>query len=113
MIEETSMKTIQFLLVSSALALALPAHAAGNAEAGKAKSATCAACHGADGNSAVPSFPKLAGQNRDYLYHSLKDYKAGKRKNPIMAGQVQNLSDTDMLDLAMYFSKQKGLYLKY
>lgn len=107
------MKTIQFLLVSVALAFSLPAQAAGNAEAGKAKSTTCAGCHGADGNSTVPSFPKLAGQNRDYLYHSLKDYKAGKRKNPIMAGQVQNLSDADMLDLAMYFSKQKGLQLKY
>lgn len=106
-------KTIPFLLVCAALAFALPARAAGNAEAGKAKSAACAACHGADGNSAVTSFPKLAGQNRDYLYHALKDYKAGKRKNPIMAGQVQNLSDADMLDLAMYFSKQKGLYLKY
>ncbi len=107
------MKTTLFLLVPVALAFSLPVHAAGNAEAGKAKSTACAACHGADGNSTVPSFPRLAGQNRDYLYHSLKDYKAGKRKNPIMAGQVQNLSDADMLDLAMYFSKQKGLQLKY
>lgn len=95
------------------LGIALPAHATGNAEAGKAKSTACAACHGADGVSTVPSFPKLAGQNSDYLYHSLKAYKAGKRKNPIMAGQVQNLSDADMQDLAMYFSKQKGLQLKY
>jgi cytochrome c553 len=100
-------------LAAAALTCAWPVHAKGNAEAGKAKSTACAACHGADGNSSVPSFPKLAGQNRDYLYHSLKDYKAGKRKNPIMAGQVQNLSDADMLDLAMYFSKQKGLRLKY
>ena len=107
------MKTTLFLLVPVVLAFSLPAHAAGNAEAGKAKSTTCAACHGFDGNSTVPSFPRLAGQNRDYLYHALKDYKAGKRKNPIMAGQVQNLSDADMLDLAMYFSKQKGLQLKY
>jgi len=61
----------------------------------------------------VASFRKLAGLQRDYLYQALKDYRSGKRKNPIMAGQVQNLSDTDMLDLAMYFSKQKGLTLKY
>jgi cytochrome c553 len=105
--------TLAGIALSVSLGLALPVHAAGNAEAGKAKSTACAACHGVDGVSTVPSFPKLAGQNRDYLYHSLKDYKAGKRKNPIMAGQVQNLSDADMLDLAMYFSKQKGLQLKY
>ena len=70
-------------------------------------------CHGADGVSAVPSCPKLAGQNRDYLSQALKDYKSGKRKNPIMGGQVQSLSDADMLDLTAYFSKQKGLQLKY
>ncbi len=85
----------------------------GNAEAGKAKSATCAACHGEDGVSATPTFPNLAGQYSDYLYHALKDYKSGKRKNAIMAGQVQNLSDEDMADLAAYFSKQKGLSIKY
>lgn len=106
------MKKTLFIL-AVALGFSLPVHAAGNAEAGKAKSTTCAGCHGADGVSAVSSFPKLAGQHRDYIYHSLKDYKSGKRKNPIMAGQVQNLSDADMLDLAMYFSKQNGLQLKY
>jgi cytochrome c553 len=111
------MKEYQYLLAGAALGCALSvslqAHASGNYEAGKAKSTACAGCHGADGVSTVPSFPKLAGQNRDYLYHSLKDYKSGKRKNPIMAGQVEALSDADMLDLAMYFSKQQGLYLKY
>ncbi|MDP1645483.1 MAG: cytochrome c [Thiobacillus sp.] len=107
------MKKTLFILAAVALGFSLPVHAKGNYEAGKAKSTTCAACHGADGVSSVPSFPKLAGQHRDYLYHSLKDYKSGKRKNPIMAGQVQTLSDADMLDLAMYFSKQKGLTLKY
>lgn len=85
----------------------------GNAEAGKAKSATCAACHGENGVSATPSFPNLAGQYSDYLYHALKDYKSGKRKNAIMAGQVQNLSDEDLADLAAYFSKLKGLSIKY
>jgi len=107
------MKKTLFIFASLALVFSLPIQAAGNAEAGKAKSTTCAACHGADGVSSVPSFPKLAGQNRDYLYHSLTAYKSGKRKNPIMAGQVQALTDADMQDLAMYFSKQKGLYLKY
>lgn len=94
--------------------IAFPVYASsGNADAGKAKSTTCAACHGADGNSTTALFPKLAGQHKDYLFHSLKAYKSGKRKNPIMAGQVQNLSLTDMADLAAYFSKQKGLAIKY
>jgi cytochrome c553 len=107
------MKKTMFILAAVALGFSLPVHAKGNYEAGKAKSAACAACHGADGVSAIPSFPKLAGQQRDYLYHALKDYKSGKRNNPLMAEQVKNLSDADMLDLAMYFSKQKGLILKY
>lgn len=107
------MKKTMFILAAAALGVSLPVHAKGDYEAGKAKSTTCAACHGADGVSSIPSFPKLAGQNRDYLYQALRDYKAGKRKNPIMAGQVQALSDADMHDLAMYYSKQKGLYLKY
>ncbi|MDP3584623.1 MAG: cytochrome c [Thiobacillus sp.] len=107
------MKTPLFILAAVALAASLPVHAKGNYEAGKAKSTSCAACHGAEGVSAVPSFPTLAGQHRDYLYHSLKDYKSGKRNNPLMAEQVKALSDADMLDLAMYFSKQKGLTLKY
>jgi cytochrome c553 len=107
------MKKTLFILAAVSLGFSLPVHASGDYEAGKAKSSTCAGCHGADGVSSVPSFPKLAGQNRDYLYQALKDYKSGKRKNPIMAGQVQALSDEDMLDLTMYFSKQKGLELKY
>lgn len=86
---------------------------AGNAAQGKAKSAACAACHGADGNSQAPSFPKLAGQHPDYLYKALTDYKSGARKNPIMAGQVANLSPQDMADLAAYYGSQKGLKLKY
>lgn len=107
------MKKTLFILAAVALGASLPVHAKGNYEAGKAKSTTCAACHGADGNSTVPSFPKLAGQNRDYLYQALRDYKMGKRNNPLMAGQVEALTDADMHDLALYFSKQKGLYLKY
>ncbi|MHB1215619.1 MAG: c-type cytochrome [Thiobacillus sp.] len=107
------MKKTLFIAAAVALGCSLQVHAKGNYEAGKAKSTTCAACHGADGISSVPSFPKLGGQNRDYLHQALTDYKSGKRSNPIMAGQVKDLSDEDMLDLAMYFSKQKGLYLKY
>lgn len=106
-------KTITLFALSLAVAAGAPVLAGGNADAGKAKSTTCAGCHGADGNSTAPSFPKIAGQHEDYLYHSLKDYKSGKRKNPIMSGQVANLSDQDMKDLAAFFAKQKGLNQKY
>ncbi|MBN8763369.1 MAG: cytochrome C [Thiobacillus sp. 63-78] len=107
------MKTTLLILATAALAASLPVLASGNYEAGKAKSTTCAACHGFDGNSTVSSFPKLAGQHRDYLLQALHEYKIGVRKNPIMGGQVQALSDADMQDLATYFSEQKGLTLKY
>ncbi|MCF4008810.1 c-type cytochrome [Rheinheimera sp. UJ63] len=86
----------------------------GNAEAGKAKSATCAACHGPDGNSVVTIYPKLAGQHAEYLYKQLTDYKLGMttggkegRANAIMYGMVAALSDQDMQDLAAYFSSQR------
>jgi cytochrome c553 len=83
--------------------------AAGDIAAGKEKSQTCVACHGTEGVSATPQFPTIAGQYRDYLYKSLIDYKAGKRKNPIMAGIVAALSDQDMQDLASYYASLEGL----
>lgn len=95
-----------------ALAFAAVPAVAGNAEAGKQKSAPCAACHGADGNSTVPDFPRIAGQQPDYLEKVLKDYKSGARKNAIMAPQAANLSDQDIADLAAYFSIQNGLYVR-
>ena len=81
--------------------------AAGDAAAGKAKSATCAGCHGADGNSANPEWPKLAGQHAKYLDKQLQDFKAGKeRNNAMMAPMVATLSEQDMGDLAAYYSAQ-------
>lgn len=102
------------LLATTILALGvnLPAAAAGDAAAGKAKSAACAACHGADGNSPTPAFPKLAGQNDDYLVHALKAYRDKSRVNAIMNGQAANLSDQDIADLAAYFASQSGLKYK-
>jgi len=92
-----------------AACLCTPAFAAGNAESGRQKSQACAACHGADGNQpTTPDFPRLAGQHPDYLLKALRDYKSGARKNPIMAGQVANLTQQDLADLAAYFSKQAG-----
>ena len=107
------MNKAAIIIAAAALGFSVQTQASGNAAAGKAKSTACAGCHGADGNSPTPMFPKLAGQHQDYLYHSLKAYKAGKRKNPIMSGQAQALSEADMADLAAYFSKQKGLNIKY
>jgi cytochrome c553 len=103
------MKPIALLV---ALSFAAAPAVAGNADAGKKKSEPCAACHGADGNSAVPDFPRLAGQQPDYLAKVLHDYKSGARKNAIMAPQAANLSDQDIADLAAYFSSQSGLYVK-
>jgi len=102
------------LIAAALLCLALPvAAASGDAEVGKKKSAPCAVCHGANGVSASPAFPSLAGQYEDYLVKALGHYKNGKRKNPIMAAQVANLSPKDILDLAAYFSHQPGLVVKH
>ena len=102
------------LLALSILAFCVPAYAAkGDAEAGRTKAQPCKACHGEAGISVSPEFPKIAGQHPDYLATALRHYKLGKRKNPIMAGQVANLSEKDMLDLAAFYSTQPGLSLKY
>jgi cytochrome c553 len=76
------------------------------------KAQVCAACHGADGNSPTPDFPRIGGQHEDYLYQALQDYKAGRRKNPIMAAQVESLSKQDMHALAAWFAAQRGLFVK-
>lgn len=82
------------------------ANAAGDATAGKAKSAMCASCHGADGNSVNPEWPKLAGQHAQYLVKQLADFKAGRRNNALMAPMAAGLSDDDMANLAAYFTSQ-------
>jgi len=92
------------LLCSFALA---NAQGAGDAEAGKTKSANCAACHGADGNSLNPEWPRLAGQNEKYLVKQLGYFKDGERENATMSGMVATLSEQDMEDLAAYYSSQK------
>ncbi|HHJ13748.1 MAG TPA: cytochrome c4 [Gammaproteobacteria bacterium] len=82
--------------------------AAGDAAAGQAKAAACAGCHGADGNSVNPIWPKLAGQHAKYIEKQLKDFKAGEtRKDATMAGMVAALGEQDMADIAAYFSGQK------
>lgn len=100
-------------IAGCAVLLASGSALAANPAAGKEKSKVCAACHGPDGNSAAPDFPRLAGQNFDYLVKVLSDYKAGERKNAIMAPQSANLSVRDIEDLAAYYSRQTGLVVKY
>lgn len=102
------MKKITVMIFGAVLMMS--GHAmAGNPAAGKEKAKACAACHGADGNSASADFPKIAGQHYDYLVKSLQGYKSGVRKNPIMAPMGANLSQRDIEDLAAYFSQQQGL----
>ena len=70
---------------------------------------SCVGCHGADGNSMIPTFPKIAGQYQDYLYHALKSYKNGERNNAIMSGISSTLNEKQMKKLSKYFSSQKGM----
>jgi cytochrome c553 len=92
------------------------AHAAGDAAAGQGKAAICGACHGPDGNSPAPNFPKLAGQGERYLLKQMQDIKAGSkpgaaegsgRKVLEMTGMLDNLGDQDLADIAAYFAAQK------
>ena len=103
------------LLVCLSLGLSASAVAKGDAEAGKAKSAVCAACHGPDGNSMIDMNPKLAGQHEKYLVKQLTEFKLASqtggeegRNNAVMNGMAAPLSTQDMEDLAAYFSSQEA-----
>jgi len=104
------------LLIALACAtVSYSAVAGGNIEAGKAltEKYSCFACHGKDFNSPIdPSYPKLAGQHKDYLVHALTAYKRGDaangRNNAIMGGQVKALSDQDISDIAAYLHSLPG-----
>jgi cytochrome c553 len=78
----------------------------GDAAAGKTLSKNCAVCHGETGIASNPAWPSLAGQKPGYLVNALKSFKAGLRKDPMMAGVARGLSDTDIANLAAYFSSQ-------
>jgi cytochrome c553 len=103
------------MIAAAALAATGDALAGGDAAKGKEKAAVCNACHGQDGNTPLaPEYPRLAGQPHDYLEKALRDYKGGKRKNPLMGPQAQNLSKQDIKDLAAYFASLSGdLKVKY
>jgi cytochrome c553 len=100
----------KIILASLALMFASSgiAHAAGDAEAGKTKAAACGGCHGVDGNSAVPTFPKLASQGEKYTVKQLQDFKANtNRKNEVMLGMAAALSEADMADIGAFYATQK------
>lgn len=98
------------LLIASLFSFAFTGQAvtAGDAAAGKTKSAACAACHGMDGNSPAPNFPKLAGQGEAYIVKQLQDFKAGKRVDATMNAMVLPLSEVDMADIAAFYAGQAG-----
>ncbi|MEO8748632.1 MAG: c-type cytochrome [Rhodanobacter sp.] len=80
----------------------------GDAKAGQGKAAVCGACHGMDGNSTDPQYPKLAGQSEEYIVLQLVDFKSGQRQNPIMMAMSAPLSVQDMHDAGAYFASQKA-----
>ena len=98
------MKRILTSLILTLLSINIAVAASGDVEAGKAKAATCAACHGANGIGASDSFPNLAGQHADYIVKQLKGFQAGDRKDPVMTPMAAPLSEQDMADVAAYFS---------
>ena len=95
------------LAVACAFAPFVPAQAGGNAEAGKAKAVVCSACHGVDGNSVNPLWPKLAGQHEAYLAKQIRAFRDGVRVDPTMAPMVSILKEEDIDDIAAFYASQK------
>jgi cytochrome c553 len=101
------MKTLLTTLALASLAtLAAPADARDPAAGAAKAKEVCAACHGMDGNSPTPEFPKIGGQYEDYLAKALRDYKSGVRKNAIMAGFAGALTRQDIANLAAHYAAQ-------
>ncbi|MEX0965070.1 MAG: c-type cytochrome [Pseudohongiellaceae bacterium] len=107
------MKKIVIAVLSAAFVGLLPnlVLAQGDAAAGQTKSALCATCHGADGNSQLAINPKLAGQNASYMVKQLQDFKSGARAGVTMAAMVLSLSEQDMEDIAAWYASQEPTLL--
>ncbi|MEH0665378.1 cytochrome c [Vibrio scophthalmi] len=104
------MKTIAITVMMSLGLVSGHALAAGDAAAGQAKAAVCAACHGADGIAVIPGYPNLKGQNEQYLISSIKAYKNKERNGglaAVMQAQASMLSDADIENLAAYYASLK------
>ena len=101
-----SFLAVAFILLTVSMSAAAQTATEGDTQAGQAKSAICAACHGVDGNSSVPQWPSLAGQHTAYLERQTQLIKTNARAVPEMTAIVSGLSDADIRDLAAYFSAQ-------
>jgi len=97
-------KQILALVAASAMAVSATAIAGGDAAAGKAKAAVCAACHGTDGVGKMPTYPNLKGQKEVYLSKQMKAFRDGTRKDPTMNAMAKPLSDADVNNLSAYYS---------
>lgn len=95
-------------ILIATLVLFLGACSSPDPKLGQQKAVVCQGCHGPDGNSTDPQFPRLAGQHEDYLVRALTDYKSGARRNAIMSGFAGSLTDADIANLAAYFAHQKN-----
>jgi len=101
------MKCVNGFILVLAVALAPLALAAGDGKAGESKAAMCVACHGTDGNSPAPTFPKLAGLGEKYLLKQLQDIKSGQRQVAEMTGMLDGMSDQDLQDIAAFYDSQE------
>jgi cytochrome c553 len=106
MLQSVSKTTLCLAALLSLLVTSNTSASGGDVEAGQAKAATCVACHATDGNSAVPAFPKLAGLGHKYLLKQMKDIRDGRRPVALMAGQVDNMTDEDLSDIAAFYNAQ-------
>ena len=100
-------RTLLYAGLVASLGIVGAAQAAGDAQAGKAKTAVCAGCHGANGEGKAPN-PALAGKDEKTLVQALQDYKSGKRNNAEMKSFAAKLSDEDMANVAAYYASLKG-----
>ena len=101
-------RTLLVIAAATGVAFGPAAAAAGDAAAGKEKAAQCQQCHGMDGNSPAPLFPKIGGQHAKYIVQALEDYKTGARQEPVMAAFATALSKQDQEDLAAWYASQSG-----
>ncbi len=101
-------KPIVFAVAAALASVQALALAAGDAAAGKAKSAVCAGCHGPEGISSNPVWPNIAGQKDQYIMIQLKAFREGTRTNPLMSPMAKPLTDADIENLAAYFSALQG-----
>ncbi|MCY4467912.1 MAG: cytochrome c [Thiotrichales bacterium] len=101
------MTRVYMIALALACASSPHAYAGGDAAAGKQKAVICSACHGVDGNSTNPLWPKLAGQHEAYLAKQIRAFKSGERTDPTMAPMISMVKDEDIDDIAAYYASQK------